>query len=70
MGVRFPVWHGSSSDARGCASPGPQPVKRLDDDSAGRMLMRVASGLKLALIVTIYFSICAIIIILIIGRQP
>ena len=40
------------------------------DDSTGRALMRVLSGIKIALTVTVYFSICAVIILLILGAEP
>lgn len=39
------------------------------DDPFDCVLMRVISGLKVALTVTVYFSICALIILLILGAE-
>jgi len=40
------------------------------DDRSRRILERMLSGLKIAIIVTIYFSLCALIILIIIGATP
>ena len=40
------------------------------DDPTKQLLERIVSGLKIALIVTIYFSLCALIILVIIGARP
>lgn len=39
------------------------------DEARTRLLLRLASGLKIALIISIYFSLCVLIILVIIGAK-
>ena len=44
--------------------------KPRDDDPCERLLCHLLRGLKIAMIVTIYFSLCVIIILVILGARP
>ena len=57
--------HGETQSIRPMNMPKPR-----DNDPCEKLLCHMARGLKIAMIVTIYFSICVIILLVIIGARP